>query len=292
MQIEQFLEKTEKYSPPDRDLISRAFLFAQKAHEGQKRVSGEPFFRHPTQVAIKLLEFNLDAKTIAAALLHDVVEDTDATEQGIKKEFGDEVAFLVSGLTKLDKISYSPDKRRIESLRKMILAMAKDLRVVFIKLADRLHNMQTIYALPIDKQKMIAQETLEIYAPLASRLGIGTMRDDLEDLSFEKLYSEEFKWVKKISRPLVEKGEAYLQKVEPFILRELHKANLNPIKIDYRIKHLWSLYNKLLLWDKDINKISDIVAMRIILPTIEECYVTLSIIHKLWHPLPGKFKDY
>lgn len=292
MKLGQFLSRLSHYSPTDQEFIGRAFNFAQNAHDGQKRKNGEPFFQHPTQVALILSEFNLDAPTIAAALLHDVVEDTGVTENEIKKEFGEEVAFLVSGVTKLEKISYSSSERHIENLRKMILAMAKDLRVILIKLADRLHNMQTLAALPLAQQQKIARETMEIYAPLASRLGIRKIRNQLEDLSFQYLYPQEFIWTKKLAQPYITRGEAYLQKVRPLLLRELHKAGLNPESIDYRVKHYWSIYNKLLATDRDINKILDIIAIRIILPTIEECYMSMGIIHKLWHPLPGKIKDY
>jgi len=292
MKLEQFAEKLEMYSAQDRELISRAFLFAQEAHKEQKRASGEPFFVHPLNVALSLVELNLDAQTISAALLHDVVEDTPTTENQIKKEFGDDVAFLVAGVTKLDKIFYNPSKKHAENLRKMILAMAKDLRVVFIKLADKLHNMQTVSALTPGQQQRMAQETMEIYAPLASRLGIRKFRNQLEDLSFQYLYPQEFEWVKKISQPFIEKGGEYLEKLKPLVLCELKGAGLEPIKIDYRVKHFWSIYNKLLLWERDINNIFDIVAMRIILPTIGDCYMTMGIIHKLWKPVPGKIKDY
>jgi GTP pyrophosphokinase len=292
MNLEQFTEKLKEYSTQDRELISRAFLFAQEAHKEQKRQSGEPFFNHPLSVALSLVELNLDAQTISAALLHDVIEDTPITENQIKKEFGDDVAFLVSGVTKLEKIFYNPNKKYAENLRKMMLAMAKDLRVVFIKLADRLHNMQTVFALTFEQRQRMAQETMEIYAPLASRLGIRKFRNQLEDLSFQYLYPQEFEWVKKISQPFIEKGGEYLEKLRPLVLRELKEAGLEPIRIDYRVKHFWSIYNKLLHFDKDINKIFDIVAMRIILPTIGDCYMAMGIIHKLWRPVPGKIKDY
>lgn len=291
----------------EKDLIERAHQFAKEAHKGQKRVSGEDYISHPEKVAEILSKSNLDAQTIAAAYLHDVPEDTDKTLKDIEKNFGKEIAFLVDGISKLGRLRYpkeelqvkdietreeQPIDMRAESLRKMFFAMAEDLRVILIKLADRLHNMQTLDYLPEEKRKRIALETFEIFAPLANRLGMGEMKGQLEDLAFPYLYPKEYKWLTKNIGEEYEEKKKYLKKVESELRRILKKEGIKPINIHARAKHYWSLYQKLLKHDMDLNKIYDIVALRIILKDVESCYKSLGAIHKHWKPLPGRIKDY
>lgn len=283
----------------DKKIIKEAYEFSQKAHAGQKRNSGEPYFNHPYQTALQLAEWGLDAQTIAAGLLHDVAEDTKTTLEQIKQKFGEETAFLVNGVTKLGKLKYRGEraeaektKHRAENVRKMILATSEDLRVVFIKLADRLHNMKTLAALPPQKQKRISLETSEIYASLAYRLGMQNLAGELEDLSFPYLYPEEYKWVKENLKSHYDDLENYLKKVKPVVEETLHKNKVNPVKIDSRAKRISSLYKKLLRLDMNLDQVYDLVAMRIIVNTIEECYAAFGAIHQIWPPLPGKIKDY
>jgi len=295
----------KRFSDPS--LIKKAYGFAEKAHKGQMRASGEEYISHPVKVAETLIKMNLDPQTIAAGFLHDVPEDTDRTIKDIEKEFGKEIAFLVDGVSKLGKLRYPkkdiqmppianrkdrPVDIQAENLRKMFFAMAEDIRVMLIKLADRLHNMQTLYALPPEKQKRIALETLEIFAPLANRLGMGEMKGQLEDLAFPYLYPKEYQWlIKNIESKYGQRNE-YLEKVKKRILEILKKERIKPIDIHARIKHHWSLYQKLLKHDMDPEKIYDLVALRIILKDVATCYKALGAIHEHWKPLPGRIKDY
>ena len=257
-------------SSAEPDLIERAFEFAQNAHSGQKRLSGEDYFQHPLRVAEVLTKIGLDSKTIAAGLLHDVPDDTELTLDDIKKEFGQEISFLVTGVSKLGKLRYpkekvaikpieervkSPIDLRAENLRKMFFAMAQDLRVVLIKLADRLDNMETLGYLPKEKQKRIALETLEIFAPLANRLGMGRMKGRLEDLAFPYLYPKEYKWLTKNVKEKYEKREKYLKEVKPFLIKILEKEGIKPIDVHSRPKYYWSLYQKLLKHEMDFERI-------------------------------------
>lgn len=294
-ELENLLKQIEQLSgndPQSVDLIKRAYEFARIAHEGQKRSSGEPYFNHCLATAKTLIEMRLDANTIAAGLLHDVAEDTKYTLGDIKKEFGEEIAFLVAGITKLGKIKYRGDQQRVENLRKMFLAMAEDVRVILIKLADRLHNMQTLQYVKPEKQKRIALETMEVYVPLAHRLGIGEIKGKLEDLSFQYLYPDEYKWILENISDKYQERENYIEKIKPIIRQEFSKENITPLKIDARAKHYYSLYKKLLKHDMNFDSVHDLVAVRIVVNSIEECYGALGIIHKLWKPLPGKIKDY
>ncbi len=284
--------KQQSWSEADLSLVRRAYDFAAHAHQGQKRKSGEDYISHPLATASRLAELNLDASTIAAALLHDVCEDTKFNTEDIKKDFGDEIAFLVEGVTKLDKIRYRGTERSAESLRKMFLAIGEDVRIVLLKLVDRLHNMETLKFLPPEKQKRIALETLEIYAPLAYRLGIKELSGTLEDLAFPYVYPQEYEWLLKSTKETYQHWEKYVQKIKPIIAEELVSEKIPFLDIHARAKHYYSLYKKLLKFDMEISKITDIVALRIIVPTIEDCYATLGIIHKKWRPLPGKIKDY
>lgn len=274
------------------DLVRRAHAFSKNAHKGQKRQNGEPYFNHCVSAASSVSEWGLDEVSVAAALLHDVSEDTQIPIESIKKEFGEEVAFLVDGVTKISRIKYRGVEVEVENLRKMILALSKDLRVVLIKLADRLHNVRTLDALPPPKQKRIALETMEIYAPLAYRLGMQKLSGELEDLSFKYIYPQEYGWLIKNVRDRYEEREKYLDRAKPTLLSELKKAGIVPLVLESRAKRYASLYKKLLRYDMDIEKIYDLVAMRIIMKNVADCYAALGIVHNLWPPLPGRIKDY
>ena len=296
----QAIEQRRKLSDSEIELLKRAFLTAQTAHAPQKRNSGEPYFNHVFQTAIKLAEWGLDTPTIAAGLLHDTVEDTSYKLETLKKDFGEEIAFLVNGVTKLGHLKFrssiQTEKERMEhlaeNLRKMILAISEDLRVVFIKLADRLHNMKTLGAVPPQKQKRIALETLEIYAPLAYRLGMQSLSGEMEDLTFIYLHPEEHKWMTEHVKEQYEERVQYLEHVEPILREALKRAGIEPVKIDYRAKRISSLYKKLLRSNMSLEQIYDLVALRVIVNTIEECYTALGIVHQTWPPLPGRIKDY
>lgn len=288
-------------------LVENAFRVAQEAHKEQKRSSGEDYIWHPLGVAQTLSKMKLDPKTIAAGLLHDVPDDTKVTLEDIEKQFGKEVAFLVNGVSKLGKLRYpkeelevkSIDQRleepidlRAENLRKMFFAMAEDLRVIFIKLADRLNNMETLDALPPQKRQRIALETLEIFAPLANRLGMGEVKGQLEDLAFPHLYPREFDTLKQLVKDKYKNRQSYLEKVKPVLLSMLAKENIKPIDVHTRAKHYWSLYQKLIGHEMNIEKIYDLVALRVIVDDVKTCYQILGIIHNNWKPLPGRIKDY
>jgi len=285
-------EWLKKYPPES--IVIKAYEFAKKAHQNTKRESGEPYINHCLAVAQTIHEWGLDEKSVAAALLHDVVEDENYTIKEIEKNFGEEIAFLVSGLTKLKKITYpkSPTDLQAENLRKFVIAFSKDLRVVLIKLSDRLHNMKTLQFISADRQKKIAWETLEIYAPLAYRLGMQKLSGELEDLAFPYIYPEEYHWLIENVKERYEEREVYAAKVKPIIIEKLKQHNINPITVDSRAKRYYSLYRKLQRYDMNLENIYDLVALRIIVNTVEECYVALGVIHKEWPPLPGRFKDY
>lgn len=273
-------------------LVARAYNFAQKAHQEQKRKNNEPYFNHCLATADNVAEWGLDETTIAAALLHDVVEDTQYDLKTIEKEFGEEIKFLVDGVTKLGHIKYRGAEAEVENIRKMILALSQDIRVVLIKLADRLHNVKTLSALPPQKQKRVALETIEIYAPLAYRLGMQKISGELEDLAFPYIYPQEYRWLIKTVKDRYEEREAYLQKVIPLAKKILRENDIQPILIDSRAKRYASLYKKMLRYDMDVEKIYDLVALRIVVKTVADCYAALGIIHKIWPPLPGRIKDY
>lgn len=294
MMMMMMLEKILTYfrNIEEKALIKAAYDLAWRAHRGQKRESGEPYIQHPLNIALTLVKMNLDTETVAAALLHDVVEDTEYTLSDIEKSFGKIIAFLVDGVTKLDKIKYSGVKGREENLRKMFLAMAKDIRVVLIKLADRYDNMQTLHYLTQEKQKTIALETLEIYAPIAYRLGMGDLKGQLEDLAFKYLYKEKYKWLESEMTERYEIRKNYINKLEPVIYKIFKKENIAPLEIHARAKHFYSLYKKLLRHQMDFDKIHDLVAARIIMKNVEDCYLALGAIHQVWKPVSGLIKDY
>ncbi|MCD6528184.1 bifunctional (p)ppGpp synthetase/guanosine-3',5'-bis(diphosphate) 3'-pyrophosphohydrolase [bacterium] len=293
MNIKDIINKIKEYNlKADINLVERAYNFAKEKHKGQKRASGSDYIEHPLNVAYCLAKMRLGCSTIAAGLLHDVVDDTDTSKEEIEKNFGKEIASLVEGVGKLGKLKYRGIQRQAENFRKLFLAMAKDIRVMIIKLCDRLHNIETLQYLPQEKQKRIARETLEIYAPVAYRLGMGKMKGQLEDLSFPYVYPKEYQQLLKRVQDKFEEREKYLKKITPVIKNSLKKEGINFIEIQSRAKHYYSLYQKLKRYNNDLDKIYDLVALRIIVKDIEDCYKTLGIIHKLYPPLPGRIKDY
>ncbi|MCI5050964.1 MAG: RelA/SpoT family protein [Candidatus Pacebacteria bacterium] len=276
----------------ERELIEKAYSVAFEAHKPQKRSSGEPYFNHVFATAKNLAEYGLDATTIAAGFLHDTIEDTPVTEKEIQEQFGDEIVFLVNGVTKLGTLKYQGRKRHVESLRKFFIATAEDYRVVIIKLADRLHNVQTLEHVKPEKQKRIALETIEIYAPLAYRLGMGRMVGKLQDAAFPFAYPEESKMVDELMRQKKKLNEKYLEKVWRTLKAEMAEHKINDITTHQRVKGRYSLWKKLQRKNMDIEQMYDIVALRVIVPNIDDCYRVLGIIHSKWRPLPGRIKDY
>lgn len=285
-------ELKKKRKEPNLKLIQSAFDFAQEAHLGQKRKSGEDYFIHPVEVAHILAVHNMDEESIAAGLLHDVVEDTQIPLKEIDQRFGSDVADIVDGLTKLSGISFqSKDERKSESFRKMLLAMAKDIRVIIIKLVDRLHNMRTLEHMKESSQQAIAQETLDIYAPLAHRLGISWIKTELENLSFKFMHPEAYERLQKNINASEQQKKAYVDKVME-IIREKMKKEAIDAQVMGRHKHLYSIYRKMELQNLDFEQIADLVAFRIIVDKLTQCYEVLGHIHATWKPVPGKFKDY
>lgn len=280
--------KTEK----DIALIKHAYTYAEQAHYGQKRYSGAPYFVHVSEVGYTLAEMGMDATTIAAGLLHDTVEDAKVSEADIEKEFGKEIRFLVDGVTKLGKLKYRGVERHVESLRKLFVSTAKDLRVIIIKLADRLHNVSTLQYVPKEKQERIALETLEIYAPIANRLSIGKIKGQLEDYAFPFAYPKQYEEVQKLLREHGKDNERQLEKIYRAIQVELAKNGMMKVHGEYRVKRMYSLSKKLTEHDMDLSKIYDLSAIRIMVPTVADCYRALGIIHGTWRPLPGRIKDY
>lgn len=293
MNLEEFLLYAyENNKNINIDKLREAYLLAAEAHEGQKRISGEPYIIHPAAVACILIELGMDDETVIAGLLHDVAEDTKTGLDVIERKFGPEVAALVDGVTKLSRIEYiSKEERQIESYRKMFMAMASDVRVIFIKLADRLHNMRTLNHQSFWKQREIARETLEIFAPLASRLGIFKIKWELEDLSFRFLHPDRYyELVEKISMKRKEREE-YIKKLVTVLKEELKKADIN-FDISGRPKHFYSIYNKMENKGKSLGEIYDLIAVRILVDSVKDCYGALGVIHSLWKPIPGRFKDF
>ena len=300
--MESILEKileNPAYKESDRKLIEKAFELAKSAHSGQKRLSGEEYLSHPLHVAYFLSELGLDATTVAAGILHDTIEDTLVTYKDIEKEFGKDIAFLVEGVTKLSKIEYdgNPNEKKnntehLNSLKKMFFAMAEDIRVILIKLADRYHNMETLKHKDTASQKRISLETLEIYAPTAARLGMGRLKGQLEDMAFPYVYPLEYlQLIKKVKEKYADRTK-YIKRTKPVIKRYLTDAGIKILDMNSRAKHYYSLYHKMLRREIELDKIFDLVAMRIIVPDIKSCYEALGVIHKFYKPLPGLIKDY
>jgi guanosine-3',5'-bis(diphosphate) 3'-pyrophosphohydrolase len=276
----------------DKELIKRACLFAEKAHEGQLRKSGEPYYNHVFSTGVNLAKLKMDADTIAAGIMHDVLEDTPVTEKEMTEAFGEHITKLVEGVTKLGKLRYSGAERHVESLRKFFIAMADDIRVVVIKLCDRLHNIETLEHVSPEKQKRIALETLEIHARLADRLGMGRLKAQLEDAAFPYVYPEQYKKTLHIFDSMRPISDEQLTKVVETLKEELSIFDVEIERIDHRIKHLYSLYQKLNRYKMDESKVHDVVALRIIVPAVNDCYQALGVIHGLYRPVPGRFKDY
>jgi len=279
--------------PASNDLVCRAFEFAYNLHESQKRASGEPYICHPVAVAGLLRDLGGDSAMVAAGFLHDIVEDTDTTLEELEQQFGEEVRHLVEGVTKLSKFNFeSKTERQAENFRRMFLAMAQDIRVIVVKLADRLHNMRTLEPLPAEKQRRIARETMEIFAPLANRLGIGRVKWELEDLSFKYLDPESYRRMQEYVTDKRADREARLVLVAETLRQRLHEAGIQVVEVSSRPKHLYSIYNKMEKQRKDFHEIYDVAAVRLIVGTKEECYRVLAIVHDAFRPIPGRFKDY
>jgi len=294
IRITDILDKVADNNPDaDLDIIDRAYIYSAKVHEGQMRLSGEPYLTHPLEVAYILADMKLDSVSIAAALLHDVIEDTYATSEEIKDMFGPDVSHIVSGVTKLSSLAFDTSQaRQAESIRRMILAMADDIRVILIKLADRIHNMRTLHFHRTEQKKIkIAQETHDIYAPLAARLGIYWMKKELEDTSFMYLQPEEYSKIKSLIHKDKEEREQYIATVKDYIKKKMNENDLK-CEVTGRYKYFYSIYKKMVDQDLSFEEIYDIIAFRIILDTIAQCYEALGHIHALWKPVPKKFKDY
>ncbi|MHB8512516.1 MAG: RelA/SpoT family protein [Actinomycetota bacterium] len=290
---EPLLQAIKQFSPKaDLKRIERAYEYAAASHSDQFRKSGEPFIEHPLGVATILAELGMDTTTLVGALLHDVVEDTEFTLEDIEAEFGPEVRLIIDGLTKLDKISFSSrEEQQAENLRKMILAMARDIRVILIKLADRLHNMRTIGHLARDKQEVKARETLEVYAPLAHRLGIHQIKWQLEDLSFATLHPKQFDEIVRMVEDRQPERDALVRTVVEELTAALHEVKIKA-EVSGRPKHYWSIYDKMVLRGKEFGEIFDLVGVRLLVESERDCYAALGTIHALWKPIPGRFKDY
>ncbi len=283
---------TQTFKPEEMRMLEKAYAFSETHHAGQKRFSGAPYIVHPLESAGILFDLQMDPDTIAAALLHDCLEDTDATEDDIRREFGEKLLELVDGVTKISTHVFRDSEERVaENMRKMVLAMARDIRVIIIKLADRLHNMRTLEYLPADKRIRFARETLEIYAPLAHRLGMGRIKDELEDLAFEHLHPEEFKTISSEVTLFQEERKQTIEDSQTQIKKLLAELNI-PARVYGRIKHLYSLWVKMTTQEKTLNQIYDLMALRIVVPNVKDCYAALGIVHSLWKPMPGRFKDF
>ncbi|HEX5655858.1 MAG TPA: bifunctional (p)ppGpp synthetase/guanosine-3',5'-bis(diphosphate) 3'-pyrophosphohydrolase [Polyangiales bacterium] len=293
VRLTDILDKVTAYHPTaDADLINKAYVYASRMHEGQRRKSGDPYFIHPVSVAHIIADMHLDGASVCAALLHDVVEDTVATEGDISALFGQEIAFLVDGVTKLGKINFiSKEDQQAESFRKMLIAMARDIRVLLVKLADRLDNMRTLDHMSVDSQERIARETLEIYAPLAGRLGIQWIKNELQDLAFKYISPEQFADLSRQTKKLSRDREKYVNDVCKRIERMLVERNF-AVEVSGRIKGLYSLWEKMRKHQCEFDQVYDYVAFRVVVENVADCYASLGVIHSQWTPIPGRFKDY
>jgi GTP pyrophosphokinase len=309
--VKEIVNRVESYLAEDKvALIEKAYHFATECHDGQTRVSGEPYVEHPFQTALFLADLHLDFTTIAAALLHDVIEDCDITYEEVSERFGEDVAKLVDGVTKLTRMdlkligpeteecqqptAFQEDRLQAESLRKMLVAMAEDVRVVLIKLADRLHNMRTLGALALHRRQAIAQETLDIYSPLAHRLGIWDIKWRLEDMAFRHLEEDKYREISKMLSIKREERESYISRVAEILKKELDSVSLDAQVIG-RPKHIYSIYQKIqkyAIQGKELGEIYDLYALRVLVKTKGDCYNALGVVHDLWHPMPGQFDDY
>ena len=290
-EIDSLLKILKKYHSKDNfDLVIKAYEVAKRQHEGQKRRSGEEYISHPVAVATILADLGLSSETLAAALLHDTVEDTGYSIEKLEQDFGADVARLVDGVTKLDKVKYG-EASAAETVRKMVVAMARDIRVLLVKLADRLHNMRTLKYLPLEKQEQKAKETLEIFAPLAHRLGMNAIKWELEDLSFASLYPKMYEEIVHLVSQRAPQRDSEISEVIEIVDQDLSKAKIIA-ELSGRPKHFYSVYQKMIVRGRDFNEIYDLVGIRILVEDVRDCYATLGTIHSRWNPVPGRFKDY
>ncbi|MGH7358124.1 MAG: RelA/SpoT family protein, partial [Candidatus Rokuibacteriota bacterium] len=290
--LSDLLTEIPRYqSGGDVDVVRRAYEFTEEVHRGQRRVSGEPYHIHPLAVAGLLVEFRMDATTVAAGLLHDVLEDTATTKAVLVERFGDDIAELVDGVTKIGKLAFaSREERQAENFRKMLVAMARDIRVLMIKLADRLHNMRTLHYLGAEKQRGIGQETLDIYAPLAHRLGMAKVKGELEDLALKALHPEAYEDLqRRVAKRRLER-EAEINQVIAILTKKLSEVGIAG-QITGRPKHFFSIYKKMQA-GREFDEIYDLTAVRILTSSVRECYGALGVVHSLWKPVPGRFKDF
>jgi GTP pyrophosphokinase len=292
-QLQTLIEEIPKYQPAaDLALLERAYRFSEQSHQGQQRASGEPYLSHPLEVAGLLVNFKMDVTTVTAGLLHDVLEDTKATKGDLQREFGNEIADLVDGVTKIGKLAFSSrEERQAENFRKMLVAMARDLRVLMIKLADRLHNMRTLQYLPAEKARKIAQETLDIYAPLAHRLGMAKVKAELEDLALRVLHPEDYQeLMRRVAKRRLER-EAEINHLITLLHEKLAEVGIGS-KIAGRPKHFYSIWKKMHEGGREFDEIYDLTAVRVLTNTVRDCYGALGVVHSLWKPVPGRFKDF
>jgi guanosine-3',5'-bis(diphosphate) 3'-pyrophosphohydrolase len=292
-QLQTLIEEIPKYQPhADLDLVQRAYRFSEQSHHGQQRASGEPYLSHPLEVAGLLVDFKMDVTTVTAGLLHDVLEDTKTTKDDLTREFGADIAELVDGVTKIGKLAFSSrEERQAENFRKMVVAMARDIRVLMIKLADRLHNMRTLGYLPPDKGKKIAQETLDIYAPLAHRLGMAKVKAELEDLALRVMHPDSYQeLMRRVAKRRLER-EAEINQVIAFLQEKLGEVGIEA-RISGRPKHFYSIWKKMHEGGREFDEIYDLTAVRVITKSVRDCYGALGVIHSLWKPVPGRFKDF
>lgn len=294
IRFEDIVQKVKQYHPDaDEGLLRKAYLFSAMQHRGQTRMSGEPYLIHPLEVAYMLAEMRLDHVCVATGLLHDVVEDGEATVEEIERYFGPDIAHIVNGLTKLSQISYaSREERQAESTRKMLLAMVDDIRIILVKLADRLHNMRTLHHLPRQRQIRIAQETLDVYAPIAHRLGMGRIRGELEDLAFRYLFPEDYERIKKALGERRRALDATLGDLKERIRVQMEENHVPIVEIQGRVKRLYSIYLKMKRRKVTLDEIYDLIAVRIITHSVKDCYAALGVIHTHWTPIPGRFRDW
>src|SRR6187399_3020365 len=293
IRLEDILAKVSKHHPEDNlDLIRRAYIFSAKEHKGQVRASGEPYLTHPLEVANLLAEMKMDAVTVSVGLLHDVVEDTLTSLEKIEELFGAEVAHIVDGVTKISQIHFtSREEKQAENFRKMLLAMTDDIRVIMVKFADRLHNMRTLKFLSAERRVAIARETLDIYAPLANRLGMGKIRGELEDLSFSYLEPKSYQELKDVVERKRKSHEVFLAEVTRIVEAKM-KEHAIPCQIESRVKRLYSIFLKLRKQHISVDEVYDLLALRIITDDVKNCYAALGVIHNTWRPVPGRIKDF
>jgi len=294
MVYDELLSTVTSYNPQaDLELIQLAYDFAEQAHRGQKRKTGEDYINHPLRTARYLANMKADEPTIIAALLHELPDQTEISLDEIQKNFGAEVAMLVEGVSRLGGIKYRGVDRYVENLRKMFVSIGQDVRIIVIKLAGRIHNLETLYILPPDKQQRIAREVLEIYAPIADRLGIAYLRGELEDRAFPYVYPDEYEKIRAAVDPYLEQKEQYLVRIGELLKKHLHDAGIPVQSISSRVKRLYSTYQKMMAQEIDsAEEVYDLVAMRVIVENIADCYAALGVIHQFWKPLPGRIKDY